>query len=83
MLAGQWTRRLRGAPMTSFDWTVLRGSLAAGLGVVLIAMTALSRRKTRRPAEVAQVAPGSKRRRIDVVAIDEGAGRAQERERHP
>jgi hypothetical protein len=68
--------------MTSFDWGVLTASLASGLGVGVIAMTALRRRRTRRCSEYTQVGPGSRRRRIDVVAIDEGAARARERERN-
>ena len=34
--------------MTSFDWSVLTASLAGGLGVGVIAMTALRRHRTRR-----------------------------------
>ncbi len=68
--------------MTSFDWSVLTASLAGGLGVGVIAMTARRRHRTRRRAEYAQVGPVSRRRRIDVVAIDEGAARARERERN-
>jgi small neutral amino acid transporter SnatA (MarC family) len=65
--------------MTSFNWSVLTASLAGGLGVGLIAFTALRRRTVRRHAELAQVGPRSRRRRIDVVAIDEAAGRSLER----
>jgi uncharacterized membrane protein len=68
--------------MTSFDWSVLTASLAGGLGVGLIAMTALRRHRTRRRTGYAQVGPETRRRRIDVVAIDEGAARARERERN-
>ncbi len=68
--------------MTSFDWSVLTATLASGLGVGVIAMTALRRHRTRRRTEYAQVGPGSRRRRIDVVAIDEDAARALERERN-
>ena len=68
--------------MTSFDWSLLTASLAGGLGVGVIAMTALRRHRTRRRTEDPQVDPGSRRRRIDVVAIDEGATRARERERN-
>jgi hypothetical protein len=66
--------------MTGFDWSVLTASLAGGLGVGVVAMTALRRRRTRRRAEYAQV-PGSGRRRIDVVAIDERAAGIRKRER--
>jgi hypothetical protein len=52
--------------MTSFNWGVLTASLAGGLGVGLIAITALRRRTVRRHAELAQVGPRSRRRRIDV-----------------
>ena len=68
--------------MTGFDWDVLAVGLAAGLGVALIAMTALRLRRTRRRAQFAQADPGNKRRRIDVVAIDEDADRSLERERN-
>jgi hypothetical protein len=68
--------------MTNFDWNLLTASLAGGLGVSVIAMTALRRHRTRRRTEDPQVGPGSRRRRIDVVAIDEGAARARERERN-
>jgi CHASE2 domain-containing sensor protein len=67
--------------MTSFDWSVLTASLAGGLGVGLVAMTAL-RRRTRRHAELAQLEPRSRRRRIDVVAIDEASERSLEQEEH-
>jgi hypothetical protein len=66
--------------MTGFDWEVLVVGLAAGLGVGLIALTAIRRR--RRRAQLAQADPGNKRRRIDVVAIDEDAERSPERERN-
>ncbi len=68
--------------MTSFDWDVLAVGLAAGLGVGLIALTAFRLRRTRRRAQLAQVDPGNKRRRIDVVTIDEDAERSPERERN-
>ncbi len=68
--------------MTTFDWDVLAVGLAAGLGVGFIALMALRRRRTRRRARLAQVDPGSKPRRIDVVAIDEDAERSPERERN-
>jgi small neutral amino acid transporter SnatA (MarC family) len=79
MFAGQCNRRLRGALMTSFDWSVLTASLAGGLGVALIAMMALRRRTAKRHADLAQVGLQSRRRRIDVVAIDEAALRSLER----
>jgi len=68
--------------MTSFDWDVLAVGLAAGLGVGLIALMAIRRRSARRRAHLAQIGPASKRRRIDVVAIDEDAERSPERERN-
>ena len=68
--------------MTSFDWSVLTASLAGGLGMSVIAMTALRRHRTRRRTEDPHVGPGSRRRRIDVVAIDEGTAHARERERN-
>jgi hypothetical protein len=68
--------------MTGFDWDVLAVGLAAGLGVGFIAMTALRLRRTRRRAQLAQADPGTKRRRIDVVAIDEDAEHSPEQERN-
>jgi hypothetical protein len=68
--------------MTSFDWDVLAVGLATGLGAAFIALTALRRRSARRRAQLAQAGPGNKRRRIDVVAIDEDAERSPERERN-
>ena len=68
--------------MTSFDWDVLAVGLAAGLGVGLIALTALRLRRTRRRAHLAQADPGNTRRRIDVVAIDEDAEHSPEQERN-
>jgi hypothetical protein len=67
--------------MTGLDWDVLAVGLAAGLGVGFIAMTALRLRGTRRGAQIAQADPASKRRRIDVVAIDDDVERSPERER--
>jgi hypothetical protein len=67
--------------MTSFDWDVLVG-LAAGLGLGLTAVTALRLRTTRRRAQFAKTDAATKRRRIDVVAIDEGAERSPQRERN-
>jgi hypothetical protein len=67
--------------MTGFDWDVLAVGLAAGLGVGAVAMTALRLRRTRR-AKFAQADSGNKRRRIDVVAIDEDAEHSPERERN-
>jgi hypothetical protein len=66
--------------MTGFDWEVLVVGLAAGLGVGLIALTAIRRR--RRRAQLAQADSGIRRRRIDVVAIDEDAEHSPERERN-
>jgi hypothetical protein len=66
--------------MTGFDWEVLAVGLAAALGVGVIAMTALRLRRTRRRAQFAQADSGNKRRRIDVVAIDEDAERSPERD---
>jgi hypothetical protein len=66
--------------MTGFDWEVQVVGLAAGLGVGLIALTAIRRR--RRRAQLAQADSGIRRRRIDVVAIDEDAERSPERERN-
>jgi hypothetical protein len=68
--------------MTSFDWDVLAVGLAVGLGVGLIALMAIRRRNARRRAQLAQVDAGSKRRRIDVVAIDEDAEHSSEQERN-
>jgi len=68
--------------MTGFEWDVLAVGLAAALGVGFIALTAIRRRSARRRAHLAQVGPASKRRRIDVVAIDEDAQRSPERERN-
>jgi len=67
--------------MTSLDWEVLAVGLAAALGVGLIALTAIRRRSAKRRAQLSQAGPGNKRRRIDVVAIDEGAERSPKRER--
>ena len=66
--------------MTSFGWDVLTVGLAAGLGLGLTAVTALRLRTTRRRAQLARVGSATKRRRIDVVAIDEVAERSPERE---
>ncbi len=66
--------------MTSFGWDVLTVGLAAGLGLGLTAVTALRLRTTRRRAQLAHVGSATKRRRIDVVAIDEVAERSPERE---
>jgi hypothetical protein len=57
--------------MTSFDWSVLSASLAGGLGVGFLAITALRRHKTRRHPEPVPVGSGSRRRRIEVVAIND------------
>lgn len=63
--------------MTSFDWSVLTAGLAGGLGVGLIAMAALHRRRTRPSGERAQIGPESPRRRIEVVAITEANPESQ------
>ena len=68
--------------MTSFDWDVLTVGLTTGLGLGLSAMVALRLHASRRRAELAQLDPANKRRRIDVVAIDEHAKRSSERERN-
>jgi hypothetical protein len=73
---------MRGALMAGFDWDVLGVGLAAALGVGLIALTAIRRRRTRRRTQLAQADPGTKRRRIDVVAIDEDAEHSPEQERN-
>ena len=57
--------------MTSCDWSVLTASLAGGIGVALIAMTALRRRRKRRRTEYAQIGSESGRKRIEVVAIND------------
>jgi hypothetical protein len=57
--------------MTTFEWSVLGVSLAGGLGLGVAAMTALPRWIARRHAELAAPERQSRRRRIDVVAIDE------------
>ncbi len=69
--------------MTSFDWEILAGGLAAGLGVSFVAVTALRRRGARLHAELVEVNPGRTRRRIDVVALDEVDDRSLERQRKP
>jgi hypothetical protein len=61
--------------MTSFDLDVVTVGLAAGLGAGFITVTAVRRRNTKRRTELAQIYAGRTRRRIDVVAIDSGAGR--------
>ena len=68
--------------MTGFDWNVLAVGLVAGLGVGFIAMTALCLRGTRRGAQLVQADPANKRRRIDVVAIDDDVERSPEQERN-
>lgn len=60
--------------MTSLDWSALAASLAGGLGMGVITRTALRRRAARRHGELAQ--DQRKRRRIDVVPIDEASGRS-------
>jgi hypothetical protein len=68
--------------MTGFDWDVLAVGPAAGLGVGLIALIAIRRRSARRRAQLAQADLGTKRRRIDVVALDEDAEHSPEQERN-
>ena len=68
--------------MTGLDWEALAVGLAAALGVGFIAMTARRWGATRRRAQLADVGSATKRRRIDVVAIDEDAERSPERERN-
>lgn len=68
--------------MSGFDWDVLAVGLAAGLGVGLIALIAIRRRSARRRAQFAQADLRTKRRRIDVVAIDEDAEHSPEQERN-
>ena len=68
--------------MTGFDWDVLAVGLAAGLGVGLIALIAIRRRSARRRVQLAQADLGNKRRRIDVVAIDEDAEHSPKQERN-
>jgi hypothetical protein len=68
--------------MTGFDWDVLAVGLAAGLGVGLIALIGIRRRTARRRAQLAQADPRTKRRRIDVVAIDEDAEHSPKQERN-
>jgi hypothetical protein len=82
MLAGQCKRRMRGEPMTGFDWDVLAVGLAAGLGLSLAAVTALRLLTTRRRAQMVDIDSATNRRRIDVVAIDEGVERSPERQRN-
>jgi hypothetical protein len=68
--------------MTSFDWDVLAVGLAAGLGLSLAAVTALRLLTTRRRAQMVDIDSATNRRRIDVVAIDEGVERSPERQRN-
>jgi hypothetical protein len=68
--------------MTSFDWDVLAVGLAAGLVLGLAAVTALRLRTSRRQAQLVDIGSATKRRRIDVVAINEGVERSPERERN-
>lgn len=59
--------------MDGFDWNVFAAG-AAGVAIALLAVVALSRRRTRRRAASNAVAVVSEpKRRIDLVAIDEGA----------
>jgi hypothetical protein len=67
--------------MGGFDWN-LWGAAAAAIAIGLCALGALSRRKTRRRTDLeALAAIGSSKRRIDVVAIDEGTASARKHER--
>ncbi len=66
--------------MHSFDWNLLAAG-SAGVGIGLVALFAFSRRKARRLAALTTVgAENRSRPRIDVVAIDEDARRASNRE---
>jgi hypothetical protein len=59
--------------MDGFDWNVFAAG-SAGVATALVALVALGRRRTRRRAASDAVAVvGDPRRRIDLVAIDEGA----------
>ena len=67
--------------MAGFDWNLWAAG-AAGIAIGLCALAALTRRKTsRRAALQARAAVGNPKRRIDVVAIDEGTASAGKRER--
>jgi hypothetical protein len=67
--------------MDGFDW-ILWAAGVAGITARLCALAALSRRKTRRRTDrEALAAISNSKRRIDVVAIDEGTVSARKRER--
>ena len=68
--------------MTTFHWSVLTATVAGGLGVGVIAMTALRRRAARRRAVLAELGRRCRRRRINVVAIDEVARPSPGRKKH-
>ena len=69
--------------MHGFVWNGVVAA-SAGLGIGLVAVIAFSRRRTGRRAAPETLAVTSEpRRRIDVVAIDEGGTRAPEREAKP
>ncbi len=56
--------------MAVFDWNVLAAG-SAGIGISLVAVISLSRRRTKRRAALPSVVVENEpRRRIDVVAID-------------
>ncbi len=69
--------------MAVSDWNLLAaGSAAVGIG--LAAVIASSRRGTRRRAALpSDAAESEPKRRIDVVAIDEGPARAPKQEAKP
>jgi len=61
--------------MEDIDWNLWAAG-AAGIAIGLCALAALTRRKTsRRAALQARAAVSNPKRRIDVVAIDESAGK--------
>ncbi len=67
--------------MDGFNWNLLAAG-SAGVATGLIALVAWSRRRTRRrPAPDPVAVVGEPRRRIDVVAIDEGTASARKQER--
>jgi hypothetical protein len=67
--------------MYGFDWNGVAAA-SAGVGIALAAVIAFKRRRTGCPRAPDAVAAASEpRRRIDVVAIDEGAARGPEQEK--
>jgi len=67
--------------MYGFDWNGVAAA-SAGVGIGLAAVIAFNRRRAGRRAAADTVAVVSEpRRRIDVVAIDEGAACAPRREK--